>query len=118
MWQKEKKYEKVIKSMRYTAFYISNLKRARDFYNNTLGSTKNYEYSSYGGFACEGIEIGQISKEKVEIGDDVPTVEFTMDDFDHFCETLKREAASTLEPPYDVQWSVRRTGFKDSDGTF
>jgi catechol 2,3-dioxygenase-like lactoylglutathione lyase family enzyme len=106
----------MIKTIWGVTFYVSDLKKAKEFYEKTLGLTKKYEYSSYAGFECGSMEIGLIPKEKVEIGENAPTVEFVVGDIDRFCETLKRKNVDIVEPPHNEQWGGRQASFKDPDG--
>ncbi|RJS82183.1 VOC family protein, partial [Candidatus Bathyarchaeota archaeon] len=50
----------MIKTVWCVTFYVSDLKRAAKFYEETLGLEKKYEFSSYVGFECGGVEIGLI----------------------------------------------------------
>ena len=46
----------MIKTVWDVTFYVSDLERAKKFYEETLGLEKKYEYSSYVGFECGGVE--------------------------------------------------------------
>ena len=50
----------MIKTVWCITFYVSDLKKAAKFCGETLGLEKKYEYSSYVGFECGGVEIGLI----------------------------------------------------------
>jgi catechol 2,3-dioxygenase-like lactoylglutathione lyase family enzyme len=106
----------MIKTVWCITFYVSDLKRAIEFYQKMLGLTKKYEYSSYVGFECGSVEIGLIPKKTVEIGENAPTVEFAVDDVDHFCEMLRMKGIDIVNPPHDEQWGGRQASFKDPDG--
>jgi len=106
----------MIQTVWCVTFYVSDLRRAIEFYEKTLGLTKKYEYKSYAGFQCGDVEIGLIPKEKVEIGANAPTVEFIVDDVDQFYEALKKKGVSIVDPPHDEAWGGRQTSFKDPDG--
>ena len=58
----------MIKAICGIAFYVSDLRREIGFYEKQPRVTKKYEYSSYSGFGCSGIEMGLMPKEKVEMG--------------------------------------------------
>ncbi|MGB9676322.1 MAG: VOC family protein [Candidatus Bathyarchaeales archaeon] len=74
----------MIKTVWCLTFYVSDLKRAKEFYEKILGLEKKYEYSSYVGFECGGVEIGLIPK--LEKGQKVspssPSVEFLVGNVD------------------------------------
>lgn len=45
----------MIKAVWCVTFYVSDLKKAVEFYEENLGLEKKYEYSSYIGFECAGL---------------------------------------------------------------
>jgi catechol 2,3-dioxygenase-like lactoylglutathione lyase family enzyme len=106
----------MIKTVWCVTLYVSDLKRAIEFYEKALGLTKKYEYSSYAGFQCGGVEIGLIPRERVEICANAPTVEFIIDDVGQFYETLKKKGINIVDPPHDEAWGGRQMSFKDPDG--
>jgi catechol 2,3-dioxygenase-like lactoylglutathione lyase family enzyme len=106
----------MIKTVWCVTFYVSDLKRATNFYEKTLGLTKKYEYASYAGFQCGGLEIGLVPKEKIEQGENSPSIEFLVDDVDQFYETLKKRGVNFVEPLHDEPWGGRQASFKDPDG--
>ena len=107
---------KMIKNIWCVTLYVSDLKKAIEFYEKILGLTKKYEYSSYAGFECGGVEIGLIPKDRVETGSTTPTVEFIVDNVDRFYEMLKKKNVDVIEPPHEEQWGGRQASFKDPDG--
>ena len=56
----------MIKTVWCVTFYVSNLEKAAEFYEKTLGLEKKYEYPSYVGFECGGVEIGLFQSLKRE----------------------------------------------------
>ncbi|MFQ6118214.1 MAG: VOC family protein, partial [Candidatus Bipolaricaulia bacterium] len=48
----------VIKRIWDVTLTVADLKRAVQFYGDTLGLQKKYEFSDYAGFDCGGIELG------------------------------------------------------------
>jgi len=50
----------MIKTVWCITFYVSDLGKAKKFYEEILCLEKKYEYSSYVGFECGGVEIGLI----------------------------------------------------------
>jgi hypothetical protein len=95
--------------------YISDLRKAIDFYKKTSKLTKKYEYSAYADLECGGVEVRLILKRKVEIGENYPTVEFIVDNFDQSCEALEIKDVEIFEPPHDEQWDSKQSNFKDFD---
>ena len=71
----------MIKTVWCVTFYVSDLKRAAKFYEETLGLEKKYEFSSYVGFECGGVEIGLIPKigENQKVGPSSPSVRTAAD---------------------------------------
>jgi catechol 2,3-dioxygenase-like lactoylglutathione lyase family enzyme len=108
----------VIKTVWCVTFYVSDLRRAVKFYEETLGLEKKYEYSSYVGFECGGIEIGLIPKPaKTQTGNAVsPTVAFLVDDVYEVCSELKNKGVKLSEELHDEAWGGRQASFTDPDG--
>jgi catechol 2,3-dioxygenase-like lactoylglutathione lyase family enzyme len=107
----------VIKTVWCITFYVSDLKNAARFYEETLGLEKKYEFSSYIGFECGGVEIGLIPQQTGRATHDVsPTVEFLVDDVDKFCSNLKTEGVKFINEVHDETWGGRQATFKDPDG--
>jgi len=84
----------MIKTVWCVTFYVSDLKMAEEFYEKILGLEK-YEYSSYVGFECGGVEIGLIPKlEKGQkVSSTTPSVEFLVDNVEETYKTLKRKTS-------------------------
>jgi len=96
--------------------YVSDLKESGRFYGDVLGLDKKYEYPSYVGFDCGGVEIGLIQREKPDIGGDSPTIEFLVDDVDEAYKTLKGKGVRFVREPHDEPWGGRQATFTDPDG--
>ena len=107
----------MIKSVWGVTLSVSNLKEAIDFYEKTLGLDKKYEYSSYAGFQCGGVEVGlrPCRKEKGRI-EDAPSVEFLVDNVDTIYETLKKKGVRFVKEPHEEPWGGREASFLDPDG--
>jgi metallothiol transferase len=108
----------MIKTVWCITFYVSNLKRTAKFYEETLGLEKKYEYSSYVGFECGGVEIGLIPKPKGEqkAGRTSPSVEFLVDDVDKVYKELKSKGVKFIKELHDEAWGGRQATFTDPDG--
>jgi len=108
----------VIKTVWCVTFYVSDLRRASKFFEETLGLEKKYEYSSYVGFECGGVEIGLIPKSKEEKGvtRTSPSVEFLVDDVDRMYNELKNKGVKFIKELHDEPWGGRQASFTDSDG--
>jgi len=108
----------MIKTVWCVTFYVSDLKRAAKFYEETLGLEKKYEYSSYVGFECGGVEIGLIPKltqgQKVSLSS--PSVEFLVDDVEKVYNELKRRGVKFIKELHDEPWGGRQATFTDPDG--
>jgi len=97
-------------------FAVTDLKRAVDFYENVLGLQKKYEYASYAGFDCGGVEIGLQPGEKTEEIIDAPCVDFLVDDVDETYRLLKGKGVKFSKEPHDTPWGGRIALFRDPDG--
>ncbi len=94
------------------------LKKAAKFYGETLGLEKKYEYSSYVGFECGGVEIGLIPKlgEGEHVAPNSPSVEFLVDDVEKFYSELKSKNVKFVKELHDEPWGGRQATFTDPDG--
>jgi len=108
----------VIKTVWGVTFYVSDLRRASKFFEETLGLEKKYEYSSYVGFECGGVEIGLIpkSKEEKRVTQTSPSVEFLVDDVDRMYNELKSKGVKFIKELHDEPWGGRQASFTDPDG--
>ncbi|MGD0495956.1 MAG: VOC family protein [Candidatus Bathyarchaeia archaeon] len=107
----------MIKTVWSITFYVSDLKRAARFYEETLGLERKYEFPSYVGFECGGIEIGLIQKPKGEVPCNTsPTVQLLVDDVDQFCTDLEMKGIKFAKELHDETWGGRQATFQDPDG--
>ncbi len=108
----------MIKTVWCVTFYVSDLKRAAKFYEETLGLEKKYEFSSYVGFECGGVEIGLIPKigENQKVGPLSPSVEFLVDDVEKTYNELKRRGVKFVKELHEEPWGGRQATFTDPDG--
>jgi catechol 2,3-dioxygenase-like lactoylglutathione lyase family enzyme len=94
------------------------LKRAARFYEEVLGLEKKYEFSSYVGFECGGVEIGLIPK--LRGGEQAaplsPSVEFLVDDVEKFYRELKNKNVKFVEELHEEPWGGKQATFTDPDG--
>jgi catechol 2,3-dioxygenase-like lactoylglutathione lyase family enzyme len=108
----------MIKSVWCVTFYVSDLKKAAEFYEETLGLDKKYEFSSYVGFQCGNMEIGliPISDGKAIRSCVRTSVEFLVDDVGDTCDQLKRKGVRFVKELHDEAWGGRQAAFTDPDG--
>lgn len=106
----------MIKRIWGITFYVSDLKRAASFYENTLGLEKKYEYSDYAGFDCGGVEIGLIPREKLGSKEDAPLINLVVDDVDEVYAALKEKGVKFVQEPHEEPWGGRTAKFLDPDG--
>jgi len=108
----------MIKSVWSVTFYVSDLKKAAKFYEETLGLKKKYEYSSYVGFECGGVEIGLIpeSSEPRERSAFSPSVQFLVGDAEKACSELKGKGVKFTKELHDEPWGGKQATFTDLDG--
>lgn len=108
----------MIKTVWGVTFYVSNLKRAAEFYEKTLGLEKKYEYSSYVGFECGGVELGLIPKlkSKQKTSTSSTSVQLLVDDVEKSCKELKHKGVEFIEELHNETWGGRQAAFTDPDG--
>ena len=108
----------MIKTVWCVTFYVSALKRAVEFYEETLGLEKKYEYSSYVGFECGGVEIGLVPKlaEEQKVSPLSPSVEFLVDDVEKVYNELKNKGVKIIKELHEEPWGGREATFTDPDG--
>ncbi|MDI6690392.1 MAG: VOC family protein [Candidatus Bathyarchaeota archaeon] len=108
----------MIRTVWCVTFYVSDLEKAVEFYEKTLGLEKKYEYSSYVGFECGGVEIGLIPKlaRGQKVSPLSPSVEFLVDDVEKVCGELQRKGVKFMKELHDEPWGGRQATFTDPDG--
>jgi catechol 2,3-dioxygenase-like lactoylglutathione lyase family enzyme len=108
----------MIKTVWSITFYVSNLEKSAKFYEETLGLEKKYEYSSYVGFECGGVEIGLIPKlkEGQKVGPASPSVEFLVDDVEKVYKELKNKGVKFIKELHEQPWGGKQATFTDLDG--
>ena len=79
---------------------------------------KKYEYTSYVGFECGGVEIGITPKPegKQKASQTSPSVEFLVDNVAKVYEKLKSKGVKFIKALHDEPWGGRQATFTDPDG--
>ncbi len=95
---------------------VSDLERAADFYAHVLGLPKKYQYSSYAGFDCGGVEIGLVPGQVPADQAGMPCVDFLVYDVDATYRTLSERGARFIKEPHDTVWGGRIALLADLDG--
>jgi len=107
----------VIKTVWGITFYVSDLKKAARFYEETLGLEKKYEFSSYVGFECGGVEIGLISNPKGKAQHEPSaTVELLVSSVDEVYEELKTKGVRFSKEVHEETWGGKQAAIEDPDG--
>jgi catechol 2,3-dioxygenase-like lactoylglutathione lyase family enzyme len=108
----------MIKTVWSITFHVSNLEKAAKFYEETLGLEKKYEYSSYVGFECGGVEIGLAPKitEGQKVSPLSPSVEFLVDDVEKVYRELKNKGVKIIKELHEDPWGGKQATFTDPDG--
>lgn len=106
----------MIKTVWSITLTVSDLERSKKFYEDVLGLNKKYEYSSYVGFECGGVEIGLRPKASIEIGKDSASIQFLVDDVDKEYRRLIGKGVEFINEPHDEPWGGRQASFHDPDG--
>lgn len=83
-----------------------------------MGLEKKYEYSSYVGFECGGVEVGLIPKleEGQEVSSFSPPVDFSVNDIERVYIKLKQKGVRFIEELHGEPWGGRQATFTDPDG--
>jgi predicted enzyme related to lactoylglutathione lyase len=97
-------------------FTVSDLERGVDFYERVLELPKKYQYSSYAGFDCGGVEIGLMPGKPPGTQAGTPCVDLIVQDVDQAYRRLRRRGVRFLEEPHDTAWGGRIALFSDPDG--
>jgi catechol 2,3-dioxygenase-like lactoylglutathione lyase family enzyme len=97
-------------------FAVTDLEQAVDFYENVLGLQKKYQFSTYAGFDCGGVEIGLVPGRTTKAQEDMPCVDFLVRDVDEAYRTLCERGVRFLKKPHDTLWGSRIALFTDPDG--
>ncbi|MBM4465582.1 MAG: VOC family protein [Chloroflexi bacterium] len=97
-------------------FTVADLERAADFYENVLGLQKKYQFSTYAGFDCGGVEIGLVPGRTTDVQEDTPCMDFLVRDVDEVYQTLCERGVRFLKEPHDTLWGSRIALFTDPDG--
>jgi len=109
---------KTIKTVWCITFHVSDLKKAAKFYEEVLGLETKYEFSSYVGFECGGVEIGLIPKlrEREQAAPLSPSVEFLVNDVEKFYKKLKNKNVKFVKELHEEPWGEKQATFTDPDG--
>jgi methylmalonyl-CoA/ethylmalonyl-CoA epimerase len=97
-------------------FTVSDLEQAADFYGRVLGLPIKYQFSTYAGLDCGGVEIGLIPGAVVENQMGLPLVDFLVQDVDKVYTMLVGKGVLFLEQPHDTAWGGRIALLADPDG--
>ena len=94
------------------------MKRAAKFCEEVLGLEKKYEFSSYVGFECGGVEIGLIPKfrEREQAAPLSPSVEFLVDDVEKFYRKLKNKNVKFVKGLHEEPWGGKQVTLTDPVG--
>ncbi len=103
----------MIKTVWCITSYVSDLEKAAEFYEESLGLEKKYGYSSYVGFECGGVEIGLIPKltGRQKVNPLSPSVEFLVNDVEKVYKGVK-----IIKELHEKHWGVKQASFTDPDG--
>jgi lactoylglutathione lyase len=107
----------LIKTVWGIRFYVSDLKKATRFYEEILGLEKKYEFSSYVGFECGGVEIGLIPyPEGIDQNNKSFAVELLVNNVQEVYDRLKMKGVKFTKDLHEETWGGKQAAFKDPDG--
>jgi catechol 2,3-dioxygenase-like lactoylglutathione lyase family enzyme len=95
---------------------VADLQRSVDFYENALGLQKKYEFSSYAGFDCGGVEIALVPGRTSAPQQDEARVDFLVSDIDEAYRMMSERGVSFVKEPHATLWGSRIALFTDPDG--
>ncbi|MFQ6065378.1 MAG: VOC family protein [Candidatus Bathyarchaeia archaeon] len=109
----------MIKTIWSITLHVSDLKRAKKFYEETLGLEKKYEYPSYIGFECGGVEIGLIPKlEKGQRASPLsPPVNLLVDNIEKAYNELERRGVKFTKELHEEPWGGKQAPSKTRTAT-
>jgi catechol 2,3-dioxygenase-like lactoylglutathione lyase family enzyme len=97
-------------------FTVADLHRAVDFYQDALGLQLKYQFSTYAGLDCGGVEIGLVPGRTDAVQEGGPCVDFLVSDVDEAYRVLSEKGVRFLKEPHDTLWGSRIALFSDPDG--
>ncbi|MBN1452895.1 MAG: VOC family protein [Anaerolineales bacterium] len=98
-------------------FTVSNLEKAVEFYENVLGLSKKYHFpKNYAGFDCGGVEIGLLPGTPQRSREEMPCVNFQVEDVGESFRTLCGRGVHFIKEPQNTAWGGRIARFTDPDG--
>ena len=107
----------MIKTVWGLTFHVSDLKTATRFYEEVLGLEKKYEFSSYVGFECGGVEIGLIPYPEGGDQDNKSfAVELLVNNIQEVYDRLRTKGVKFIKDLHEETWGGKQAAFKDSDG--
>ena len=107
----------MIKTVWSITFHVSDLQKAKKFYEEILGLEKKYGYSSYVGFECGGVEIGLVPKTKGQkVTAVAPSVEFLVDEVEKAYRELKSKGVKFIKEMHEEPWGGKQATLTDPDG--
>jgi len=107
----------MIKTVWSISFSVSDLKKAARFYEDTMGLEKKYEFPSYVGFECGGVEIGLTPKPKEKVPNNPSvSVQFLVSNVEDFCRRLKAKGVCFTNELHQETWGGKQATFNDPDG--
>jgi catechol 2,3-dioxygenase-like lactoylglutathione lyase family enzyme len=107
----------MIKTVWSITFHVPDLKKSARFYEEILGLEKKYEFSSYVGFECGGVEIGLMPNPEGKAQNNASTtVEFLVRNIDDVCRKLKAKGVNFTNELHEETWGGKQAAFKDPDG--
>jgi predicted enzyme related to lactoylglutathione lyase len=96
---------------------VPDLEQAIDFYENTLGLAKKYQFNDYAGFECGGSEIGVKTWGELQPPrEGEPCIDLAVADIDEAYATLISKGVEFSKPPEETSWGSRRALFRDPGG--
>jgi len=95
---------------------VSDLTRAIDFYQNTLGLRKQYATDTYAGFDGGGVQLGLRQGVPPSDPTGTPLIDFQVADIETVYATLKERGVHFSQEPHTAPWGGHIAFFEDPDG--
>jgi len=112
-----------MKKIDYTIVFVSDMKRAVEFYRDVLGLPLKFESPDWTEFATEGSTLALHGKAKPapsSAPDRMPAGTccpgFVVEDIDAFHQQVTASRARCIQPPKTEEFGGRLAGYADPDG--
>ncbi len=106
----------MINGLRSAFYYVDDIRKAKDWYQDVLGLKPNFDEPFYVGFTVAGYELGLLPKtDEIVYGNNI-SVAWGVDDIDEAYKTLLNKGAKEHSAPRDVGGGIKVATVLDPSG--